>query len=108
MTDDVGGENKTCATCRFSGTYKRPKIMQETWFGDQLMFEDEANDEVVYMCKATPGSTTYAGSEVGTAPVSCPAWSTVPKNDESNVARLNELDRLIAARDARVAKKESR
>ncbi len=123
----------TCATCRYAATHKRPKIANATGFGDQLMFED--TDETVYTCKApyAPGQVTggllmalradgtasvpggmhvavlgelgcseHAGKEIGLVPITCSAWSVA----KAKSARLEELDRKIAARDARNKGKE--
>lgn len=65
----------TCHDCRYVSTTKRPKIMEATGFGDQLMFDDV--DEIVYHCKAfgpsrgsLPGVafTALAGTTIGTKP----------------------------------------
>jgi len=90
----------SCANCKLAGTHKRPKIMGETGFDDQLMFDDV--DETVYMCKATEGE--HAGREIGIEPITCALWTkTSPQSD-----RLAELDRRIAEREARVLNKEQK
>jgi hypothetical protein len=127
---------KTCKDCRHVGTHTRPRIMEETGFGDQLMFEDADKDETVYSCKApyTPGQVTgglmmapradgtasvpggmhvavlgedgcseHAGLEIGLVPITCVAWAA-PKQS----SRLDELDRMIAEREARVAAREAK
>ena len=140
MTDTT---TKDCTTCRYVGTYKRPRIMDSTGIDDQLMFDDV--DETVYMCKAfhvlatlgkagptrdiserdDDGNHTGDGmrfevtfetnvvgsralcSHAGTerlVPITCDAWSAVPPKDTE---RLAELDRMIAARDARNAARTS-
>lgn len=121
---------KTCKECRYVGTHTRPKIISKTGFGDQLMFENADKDETVYTCKAPyapgdvtgglmmplradgtagvpggmhvavlgePGCSEYAGKEIGIVPITCSAWD-VP----APATRLSELDRMIAAREARV------
>ncbi len=103
---------KTCADCRFVKTDRRPKIMDATGFGDQLMFED--GDETVYSCEAFVKDTgqricEHAGKVIGTTPITCEAWAK-PQRRSGDVdggdARLAELDRLIAAREARTAGKD--
>jgi len=122
MTIETTKTTKTCADCRYAGTFKRPRIAEATGFDDQLMFEDADQDETVYMCRAEKprrsedglSSTTvlygescepapHAGKEIGLVPVTCVAWAAVvptPRN------RLDELDAMIAARNARVKEKE--
>ncbi len=77
--------------------------MDSTGFGDQLMFEDKDKDESVYWCRApdgTPGAA-LAGKEIGLVPLVCNAWSAVRTPSQE---RLAELDRMIAAREARPAR----
>ncbi len=54
----------SCATCRYVGTHKRPRIMEETGFGDQLMFDDADKDETVYTCRAFMAYATL-GDRIG-------------------------------------------
>lgn len=91
---------ETCMTCKHVGTHGRPKIMSETGFGDQLMFED--SDETVYTCHAT-GACEHSGKEIGTVPITCSSWALSSKHDPVKIARLAELDRKIAAFETRSA-----
>jgi hypothetical protein len=117
---------RTCADCKYVKTHKRPKIMSETGFGDQLMFDDV--DETVYACNAPyapgqmtgglmlegvpggmhlavlgePGCSEHAGKEIGPEPITCKAWAAGAK---AGAARLAELDAMIAAREARTRDK---
>lgn len=104
----------TCANCRFAFTHKRPKIIGATGFDDQLIFEDV--DETVYSCRAVAWESLsevaaplseHTGKEIGLTPISCPAWTGQGPLPPRSVDRLAELDRMIAARDARVAAKEA-
>jgi len=102
-----------CADCRHVSIYKRPRIMEETGFDDQLMFSDASDDEPVFICKSPTGP--FAGSEIG--PIAkrrpsdsldfsegtCRAW-TAPAM--AGAERLAELDRLMARFDERNKNKE--
>ena len=83
----------TCKDCRFNATEKQKKALEATGFDDQIMFDDE--DVVVYMCMAPSGP--HRGKTIGLAPISCEAFS----EPEAQTERLSELDRMIAAREAR-------
>ena len=85
---------KTCATCRHAATDKRPRVVGATGFGDQIEFGDD--DEVTYACVAPGGERE--GEFFGNAPVTCESWEP-PRKEKS--ARLEELDRMIAEREAR-------
>ena len=91
---------RTCAECRHVSTDKQKKVLEATGFGDQIMFADESEDEVVYSCRAPEGSP-HAGTTFGTTPLTCGAWSAASGGVVSGGDRLTELDRLIAQREAR-------
>lgn len=110
---------KDCSTCRYAKTDKRPKVMGETGFDDQLMFEDADKDEVVYSCQAffRPGDPDtfsshsetvprckHAGKEIGLVPITCEAYAEPVKD----LLRLSELDRRIVEREARAKAKGER
>lgn len=111
-------DTKTCATCRYVSMHKRPKVMSETGFDDQLMFADADADETVYTCRAfflvtkdeamhlQPGDPMprceHAGKEIGLVPITCSAYAEPVRKD------LSELDRRIAERDARAKAKGGR
>jgi hypothetical protein len=53
-------QRDTCVDCKFVGTYRRPRIQEDTGFDDQMQFyakgdeglaEDDDGDETVYLCK---------------------------------------------------------
>jgi iron uptake system EfeUOB component EfeO/EfeM len=86
--------------------------MDSTGFDDQLMFEGPGDgadgkgdgDEVVYMCKAPTKASTFSGTE-RLVPITCAAWARVePISDE----KFAEMDRMIAAREARMKDKGER
>lgn len=84
----------SCANCRLHSSFRRPKVIGETGFGDQLMFSDD--DETVYVCRAE--GTPESGRAVGPTPVlrtDCSSWS--PPNAGSD--RLNAIDEMIARRE---------
>ena len=87
----------TCATCRHGSSYKRPKILEETGFDDQLMFDDK--DETVYVCRAPDGPHANAEQLV---PITCSSWAP----PTAGRSRLEELDRMIAARENRMRQGE--
>ena len=90
---------KDCRDCKHHSATKRPRVVDQTGFDDQIEFSDE--DETVYVCHAPEGP--YAnGKEVGTLPVSCAAWAT---RTNEGYGRLAELDRMIAAQEERLKKK---
>lgn len=110
---------KTCATCRFAATDRRKQIIDATGFGDQMMFKDpekvvakdaDGNEyvrvqenEIVYSCKAETGP--HRGKVIGTVPIACDTWQPIQK---ATSEELSEMDRLIAARDARVKEREAK
>ncbi len=112
MSSEPAVEN-SCANCKYAGTYRRKQVMENTGFGDGLMFKDadvvekidadgnpyklELENEVVYICRGAP--CTHAGTEIGPVPILCEAWTEAKKMDAEKLA---ELDRMIAAREARV------
>jgi len=87
-------------TCKFVTTYKRPKVVAETGFGDQMEFADAKDDETVFTCNAFAHGQTlcaHAGKE-RLIPITCEAWSKI---EPVRASRLAELDAMIAARDER-------
>ena len=85
-----------CSNCRHRGTFKRPRILRETGFGDGMMFDDASNDETVYQCKST--KSEHAGTEIGTTPVECEAWEKEASTSEEARAEMDEWERRFAAR----------
>lgn len=104
-------QTKDCSTCRYASTDKRKKIMSETGFDDQLMFEDADKDETVYTCRAfgppegvfVDRLCEHAGKEIGLVPITCSAYAAPVR---ANQQRLSDLDRRIAEREARAAQRE--
>lgn len=80
---------QNCKSCKHHSTYKRPKVIDATGFGDQMMFDDK--DEVVYVCKAPNGPR--ASTEVGLDPVHCPSWAETRKLSDEDRA---QMDRWMA------------
>jgi len=117
VTDTPANHSQnTCANCKFVGTYKRPRIMDATGFDDQLMFEgpgdgaDGTGDETVYMCKAPTSVNGLMSPHPNTEriePITCEVWRPQSAANTEAQARLAEIDRKIAEREARMTKKES-
>lgn len=86
-----------CRNCRFHSIHKRPKILEETGFGDQLMFADADEDEEVFSCRAPTGP--HSNSEVGITPVLCSAWQVLRILTDEQRA---EMDRQMARFEERM------
>lgn len=102
MTSTASTASGDCSNCRYVATNTRPKIMEETGFDDQLMFDDI--DEAIYTCRAFADQIAlceHAGKEIGLVPITCSTWA-VPAQKSKNA----EADRLIAMFEERMKKKE--
>lgn len=119
---------KTCASCRHASTEKQKTPIGETGFDDQIMFEDADKDQTVYTCRAPNESSfedekgvlhmsvirygpnldkaPHSGKTIGLVPITCVAWEAPQTGAGVKSARLAELDRMIAERDARNKGKE--
>jgi len=85
---------RDCSNCKHVLTNKRPKIMEETGFGDGLMFDDV--DEVVYICKHSESPSK--DQETLSPVVGCALWQTPSGLTDE---KRRELDALMARAAAR-------
>lgn len=94
---------KTCSNCKHHSIYKRPKILEATGFGDQMMFDD--SDEAVIICRAPAGPR--ASQEIGLTPISCTAHEPAAAAlSEEKRKELDEWEKRFAERAAKRGDRE--